>query len=507
MELELNWEHIDHYDLLLDTCLSQEETQEVIVPDACPDIRDMIGAGGQLFTTDKNVQNGTLVIGGTIDGWVLYYPEGEQQPRRMEVRLPFSVKTDAAGCSAESRCVIRPVLCRVDARALNPRKVLVRADICIGVELYEPRVMDLCCGAACEEAAGLQKLTGKHLAYVTTQVKEKSFSVYEEVRIPAEFQGATEPVCSDVRVWCTESRLVGNKLLFKGEARVRMRCFSQGQLRSTTIPFGFSQVIETDGAGEQTDGSVTLYVSGLECVKAGSDGQMLNITLELLGQTVVCRQIPLELLQDAYSTTAELSVESESCHLTELLDCATMRQSVRELLETDVQAKHIVDASICVCRVEMVRQGDTTLAQAQLQAQVLYVDAQEQLRTVNSGITVSEPVENPNHGIGRLLCRCPGETFAAVGAGGVEVQFDLEFRCVLTRQQPVVMVKQASLTECGRDSVQPRPSAVLRMPLPGERLWDIAKAYSTTIDHICQANALEEANLPTGRMLLIPFGC
>jgi LysM repeat protein len=45
---------------------------------------------------------------------------------------------------------------------------------------------------------------------------------------------------------------------------------------------------------------------------------------------------------------------------------------------------------------------------------------------------------------------------------------------------------------------------VLRLPAPGEELWDIAKAHGTTVEQILQANELEEDALPTGRMLLIP---
>ena len=45
---------------------------------------------------------------------------------------------------------------------------------------------------------------------------------------------------------------------------------------------------------------------------------------------------------------------------------------------------------------------------------------------------------------------------------------------------------------------------VLRLALPGEGLWDIAKAYGTTSQEIVQANELEEGPLPSGRMLLIP---
>ena len=49
-----------------------------------------------------------------------------------------------------------------------------------------------------------------------------------------------------------------------------------------------------------------------------------------------------------------------------------------------------------------------------------------------------------------------------------------------------------------------RPSIVLRMVGPGERLWDIAKSYGTTAGDIVQANGLEEDMPVGGRLLLIP---
>lgn len=48
------------------------------------------------------------------------------------------------------------------------------------------------------------------------------------------------------------------------------------------------------------------------------------------------------------------------------------------------------------------------------------------------------------------------------------------------------------------------PSVVLRLTTPGEQLWDIAKAYSTTQEQILQANQISADELPAGQMLLIP---
>ena len=49
-----------------------------------------------------------------------------------------------------------------------------------------------------------------------------------------------------------------------------------------------------------------------------------------------------------------------------------------------------------------------------------------------------------------------------------------------------------------------RPSLVLRTLGRGERLWDLAKTYGTTIADIISANELEGEAAAEGRLLLIP---
>ena len=93
---------------------------------------------------------------------------------------------------------------------------------------------------------------------------------------------------------------------------------------------------------------------------------------------------------------------------------------------------------------------------------------------------------------------------AAPAAGGVEVRFTVEFHCLTTETSAVPAVTSAQLGEPRNAGEGVRPSVVLRMPAPGEELWDIAKAHGTTMEQILQANELEEEALPYGRMLLIP---
>ena len=135
---------------------------------------------------------------------------------------------------------------------------------------------------------------------------------------------------------------------------------------------------------------------------------------------------------------------------------------------------------------------------------VLYLDENELVQCVRQSIPVTCRLECPEGARCSCFCACPGEVFAAPAAGGVEVRFTVEFHCLTTETTAVPAVTDAQLGEARGAGEGQRPSVVLRMPSPGEELWDIAKAHGTTIEQILQANELEEETLPMGRMLLIP---
>lgn len=502
MELELTWEDLNHFEAVLDTQVCQEETQEAIVPDALPDILRIVEASGQLCMNETRLQDGTLTACGVVSGWLLYEPEGGGGLCKLALRIPFTAKADAAGVSSQGRWVVRPVLRKMDARTLNPRKVLVRADIGVDLRLYEPRKLSVCCGLECPDGAQAQRLVAEQQAYLTTFVQEKAFSVYEEVHAPTGLDGAGELLCVRAEAWCTEARLIGNKLVIKGEAGVRVRYLAGGKPDSVCIPIGFSQIMEIEGVGEQADCNVELYVTDVSCVQAGEDGRTLNVSLDLMGQAVVSERFTVAVLQDAYSTCGEMAVDVQKLMVSDLVERYAKPQTMRETIETQVQAKSVVDAAVRVCSVSVTGNSLET----QLQADVLYLDEQDRLHTASRTILVSGQLDIPENSRCSVQCSCPGEAFAAVTAGGLELRFNMDLHGCLTRQQPVVTLKTVRWSECEREGAGSKPSVVMRAAMPGERLWDIAKAFGTTVQRICQANELDGEAVSTGKLLLIPSG-
>ena len=77
MELTLNRNCLSCYDAVLETTVFHEETMEMIVPDACPDILRIVDTAGMVCVKDKGTQEGRVEVTGTARCSVLYLPDGE----------------------------------------------------------------------------------------------------------------------------------------------------------------------------------------------------------------------------------------------------------------------------------------------------------------------------------------------------------------------------------------------------------------------------------------------
>ena len=501
MELEFEREHLHDYETVLDTTLCQEETLEAIVPDACPDIRRIVDCRGQVCLAGKQAGDGSAEVKGVIRAAVLYQPEGGTALKKLELSLPFSCRAECAAMTQAAEIVAAPRLRRIDARALNPRKVLLRVDLAVDLTVLQPRERAICTGAGEED--GLCQLREQCETYILSAVRERPFSMTETVRLPAG-EGMEILACRAAAV-CGESRLIGSKLIFKGSVNLQLLLQDgAGGITSHQESLPFSQVMEVAGAGEDSVCDMDVELTDLSWRAAGEDGRSAEISAELLAQAMVWERRPIRLLRDLYSTVYASRAQTEELELTRLVDRSSRTQNMRELLETAVPAHSAVDCWLSLGQVEQQREGDGVNITAQVLLTAHYLSDEGQPQSVQRAAQATCRVECPPEAECRVRCRWNGEIFTALAAGGVEARFSLDFFCTVLARQSIAMTVSGELGEKCTAQTGEQPSVVLRLTAPGERLWDIAKAYGTTREEIRLANGLEEEEAPEHTMLLIP---
>lgn len=505
MELELNTTQLNCYDTVLDTTLFQEETLESIVPDACPDILRIVDTEAEVCLGTKEAQEGKAEVTGTARCAVLYEAESGEGVRRITVSIPFTCTVDGPGIMRQCRLSAEPRVMWADARSLNPRKVLVRVNLAIAVQAYAPQTASFCDGVNGQEQNGIQTLEEPQKACFIVAVEEKSFTFSDDLSLSATRPQAAELLKSRVDLACGDSKLIGNKLIFKGEAGLHLVYREPGGgLCNADFTLPFSQIMEISGAGEDADCTLSIVLTGIDCTLTGDDGRMMAASLSILAQAVVREERQVTILSDIYSTAYDLTVQRKNYTLSSLLEHGERRVIARELIETPSPVREVCDVHIHVGQIDAEQDGEQSRLKAELSATLVYFSEDGGLEAVTRIISAVCPMELPAGAMCNYRCVCSGEGAAAPAGGGIELRCPLEFRYLFLLPRQSTGVAQVRLEEDALRDPAARPSIVLRAVEEGERLWDIAKAYGTTMEDIVQANSLGEDTLTPGRVLLIP---
>ena len=90
MELELNVKSHVFYDTGARLVTAREQTQEQVVPDACPDILRIITTYGSVYVSEQGLRDGRAEVGGSIRAAVLYLPESGEGVEQLVLSIPFN---------------------------------------------------------------------------------------------------------------------------------------------------------------------------------------------------------------------------------------------------------------------------------------------------------------------------------------------------------------------------------------------------------------------------------
>ena len=505
MELELNRTELSGHDTVVDTTLFSEETLESIVPDACPDILRILDTDAVVCVKSREAGEGRAEIRGVIRATVLYLPDGAQGVCRMEVTLPFVCGADHGAIARGATVHAAPRVLGADARMINPRKVYVRVELAMGARVFVPSVRRLTSHCECPGECGVQEKWERHQTYMATTVQEKNVTFSDDLALPGSKPDMTEILRQRVEFFCGESKVIGSKLVFKGQAVLTILYRSREDMPLTVaFELPFSQIMEVPGAAEEAHCDMSILLNDLSCQMDPEDGRTISVSLDLSAQAVLWEDRNLEVVTDLYSTAYALDLQHKEESLCRLGERGTRRQSVREVLETPVAVKSVVDCTLAVGEISRSWEGNRVDLTADVRVSLLFRGEDDELYAMARPIPVTAQWEAEPGCRCLCQCQCPGELYATPTVGGVEVRFPLDFSCRTEIQQKVNTVCEARLEEDQpRDSSQ-RPSIVLRMVEAGESLWDIAKAYAATEEDIISANELTEEIAPVGKLLLIP---
>lgn len=507
MELNLKKEALQYYEVVSEPAFSFETTQEAIVPDSCADVARVVDTTGIVLIQSREMGlEGRMEIAGTVKAEVLFVPDGAGGASTLHLTMPFRTNCDGKGLEGCSHCGLQASLKSLDARLLNPRKLLLRADISLEPTGYRAQTVELCTGVT--DGEGVQTLEEEGSCALLLEVMEKEMPFTEELQIPASRKGVRELLSGRAMLAPTEWKIIGKKLVVRGVVTANVLYRSQAdELCAATQEYAFSQIMET--RVDEDAGDVRTAFELVDCsFTPGSeqqpdDGYTITMNLQLRTVAEVYEKRPIRCLTDLYSLSGTVKLDTRSVTMSEEPESFTRKYTLREVLQTGVEVKQVVCGDIscgpAVCRWE---NGQATV-QAPALLHALYSDDNGALLSAQREVILSADLDVKEDMAVRVRAECGGEVQCGVTQEGIELRFPVVFRVEAVRRRSRLCLQSAQWEEEQEDAHY--PSVVLRRMVDGMRLWDMAKMHHSTCGDILAANGLErEEDIPRDRLLLVP---
>jgi len=510
MELKFKQETFSYYEAVQETPFSFETTQETIIPDYCADAARVVDAHGcALLHSKELLPDGRLELSGVIKATILFLPEGSWEVCALHVSLPIHTYFESKNLSDCAKLGIKLRLKNIDARLLNPRKLLTRAETEAEITFYHSRSLTICTDVAEREELGLEVLQEHTETTVVTDFLEREFTYVDELNLSASKAPIREILYSRSALIPGESRVVGSKLVLKGLVRAELFYKDRnGELGTMNQEFLFSQILASEASEEnclvRSDFELTGYEYIVGSESNPDDGHTVTMKLHIRSAAQIMEKKTISFLSDMYSTAKEVKLERQVVALTEDERSFVKKHGLREMLSTATAVKDVVYAAAeCgSCRCQSGERG--SFVEVPVRLRCLYLDMNDALLLAEKEIAIKAETEIDHSAAPRIRVSCAGEVSASPAPDGVDTRFTLEFFVETGRkgQKTAILRGEAEESSPGDERI---PSLVLRKFDQGMRLWDIAKLYRATTADILAANGLEEESaISADRLLLIP---
>lgn len=497
MELQFQSKRLDYLNRILWDTRQEEQTQELKLPDAMPDIGRVLATWGQVVLRSKEWRGTGISLNGGVMVWVLYAPEDGSQNQCLETWIPFQTHWDFPQSQRDGTAVARCLLCGADSRAVSARKLMIRACVSICAEALEPTASEVFYPEQIPQDICL--LSKKYPICLPVEASEKMFTMEGEIQPDIQADKPFQVICHRLDLQVAEKTVMGDKLVFRGKGFLRcLLRLEDGSVKAVenTIPFSQYTDLEKEYSGQCTASVIPVLTNlELEIQENGS----LYMKAGVLGQYILYDQPVVEVVEDAYSPSREVKLDMQRLQLPAILEMGQTDLEVRQ--RTEAEATEVVD--VWTMAEQPGKHMETTgcLLHQPGAFQILYRDREGNIQNTRAAWEEGHSMETAP---GCQVYAASSVTEPPSGAmlgDMLQAQCSVSLETVTVSQSSIPMVAGLDVGEAATPDPD-RPSLILRR-VGSDSLWEIAKQCATTREVIEAVNQLQEPMDPE-QILLIP---
>lgn len=486
---------------------------DINVPDAKDDIGKIVMGKGSVNVEEMQRMETYVRVSGKLSYAVLYVTDsGDPHLAVLEGKCPFEEMVYVEG-GAEDQYVLRSSRVEFSVSLIHSRKISVKA--MVEIEIGSERLTDTAFPVEAEGEEALYKKTKEMQVLKLHTNKKDTYRIKEELELPGTKENIGTLLWTDVQNRRLDTKLGEDELNVSGELLVFCLYESpEGKMDWLEQTITYNGRVECSGADIGMFHHVYASLEDvITDVKMDADGEMRSIGIEgTLGLRIaVYEEENVKVLEDVYSIEKECTTERKEAVWEELLiqnhsKCKLAEQlSLPELREDILQ---ICSSSGELQIEKMVVEEQGIRVEGILHLRFLYVKENDEMPfAVWQGmVPFTYVIECGNVAQDALFDMEPvleQLSVSLLGSQEVEVKAVLAFHSLVKRQKKEEMITSIILNDPVRNENVRTPGIIGYMVKEGDELWNLAKQYHTTVDHVKEVNHLENDEIKEGDRILI----
>ena len=473
-----------------------EQTQELKLPEAMPDVERIVAVWGQVILRGKDWHPGSAQVNGGVMVWVLYSPEGDGPLQRLESWIPWKAGVDFPASEGDGVIRAECVLRSVDARNVSGRKLMLRAGVGVLTQVLCPESAELYLPQ--ELPDDLERLEQTYPLVMTAEAGEKPFLVEEILNLPAGMPPVAQLVYYHMEPELLDQKVMGSKAVFRGVGNLHLLYLDdQGKLYGQDFEVPFAQYVDLDGEYEMDTQIMDLLgVTSLE-LEPQPEGT-LQLKCGMVGQYIINTVMTAQVLEDAYSPCRDVELEYQTLELPVWVQQLQQNESLHDDMQIENGTVVDLSASIDAPTVTSRPGEDTIQCGCSFHALIQQEDGTCVGKTVKAASSTQWQTACDTICFswlkGTASCRKTGQNWR------METQTALDLGALC--RQELKMVTGITLGEERKPDPQ-RPSVIIRARGSDQSLWEMAKDCGSTVGAIRKLNQLE-GEPESDQLLLIP---
>lgn len=479
---------------------------EISLPDYCSDIKRILKCVVEPGITSVSVNGENVSVSGSVNIKLIYVGEKDKIDC-CEVQKDLSVTARIKDLPGEAAICPRAKTNYVNCRATSQRRISAEVNIGVSFDTYSRDVREVLidCGDSTFE---LKKQETDYENLIC--IRDKVFDMGETLQVPQD-KGCIGKILHTYAYAVVDSqKAVSDKLLIKGQlyTQVLYRTDSdEGRISKLYHTMPISQIIDLPGIDETSLCNVRLGVRYLSVQRKtdSSDNCLAEIGAKVAATVRCSTKEKVQVIEDCYSTTHEIKTDYSSEDFFSHVHTANQQKTLKQTL--DFSASDIADVTDIWCSdvtSSMTGKGDSAKGESSITLCLIWLDSKGVPQYGEKNVVLPFDIklkENYESLRCDYSCQVRNIDFTVMSKDKIEVKVECGVRADIYCQSSRRLLKNIEILSEKDDSDM--SALTIYFPFKGEKLWDIARRYSTTAKAIKEENGIEGDFITKEEMILV----